>query len=109
MVTARRHPPGLGGFKVALDAVEGLRRQWAVELGEYGIRAITLKTGGIPETIPEEVSSRDEIAAAIERGTLLGRAATLEDVQNVAAFVASDEARSMTATEVNVSCGALID
>jgi 3-oxoacyl-[acyl-carrier protein] reductase len=26
-------PPGLGGFKIALDALESLRRQWAVELG----------------------------------------------------------------------------
>ena len=36
--------PGLGGFKVALDAIEGLRRQWAVELGKHGIRVVTLKT-----------------------------------------------------------------
>jgi NAD(P)-dependent dehydrogenase (short-subunit alcohol dehydrogenase family) len=28
--------PGLGGFKIALDAVEGLRRQWAVELRGTG-------------------------------------------------------------------------
>lgn len=102
-------PPGLGGFKVALDALESLRRQWAVELGEHGVRVVTLKTGGIPETIPEEVSGRDKIVADIESGTLLCRAATLEDVQNVAAFVASDKARSMTATEVNISCGALMD
>jgi 3-oxoacyl-[acyl-carrier protein] reductase len=39
--------PGLGGFKIALDAMEGLRRQWAWELGEHGIRVVTLKTGGI--------------------------------------------------------------
>jgi hypothetical protein len=30
-------------------------------------------------------------------------------VGNVAAFVASDQARTMTATEVNISCGALMD
>lgn len=41
--------------------------------------------------------------------TLLGRAATREDVGNVAAFIASDRARTMTAATVNVSCGALID
>jgi 3-oxoacyl-[acyl-carrier protein] reductase len=45
--------PGLGGFKITLDAIEGLRRQWAVELGPHGIRVITLKTGGIPESIPD--------------------------------------------------------
>jgi 3-oxoacyl-[acyl-carrier protein] reductase len=101
--------PGLGGFKVALDAVEGLRRQWACELGQYGIRVVTLKTGGVPETIPSGFPGRDEIVASIEKDALLKRAATLADVGNVAAFVASDLARTMTATEVNMSCGALVD
>jgi 3-oxoacyl-[acyl-carrier protein] reductase len=41
--------------------------------------------------------------------TMLGRTATLADVADVAAFVASDRARTMTAATVNVSCGALID
>ncbi|WP_266082362.1 SDR family NAD(P)-dependent oxidoreductase [Haladaptatus caseinilyticus] len=101
--------PGLGGFKTALDAIEGLRRQWAVELGRHGIRVVTLKTGGIPESIPESVSGMEEIASEIEDETLLKRAATLADVGDVASFVASDRARSMTATEVNISCGALMD
>jgi 3-oxoacyl-[acyl-carrier protein] reductase len=101
--------PGLGGFKVALDAIEGLRRQWAVELGQHGIRVVTLKTGGVPESIPDTFAGKGEIAAGIQRATLLNRAATLDDVGNVAAFVASDRARTMTATEVNISCGALMD
>ena len=41
--------------------------------------------------------------------TMLGRAATLEDVGNMAAFVASDRARAMTGATPNVSCGALVD
>lgn len=101
--------PGLGGFKVALDAVEGLRRQWACELGPQGIRVITLKTGGVPESIPDDFPGKEEIAAGIQKATLLNRVATLVDVGNVAAFVASDQARTLTATEVNLSCGALMD
>jgi len=101
--------PGLGGFKVALDAIEGLRRQWACELGKHGIRIVTLKTGGVPESISDDFAGKDEITASIEQETLLGRAATLTDVGNVAAFVASDQARTLTATEVNISCGALVD
>ena len=101
--------PGLGGFKVALDAIEGLRRQWAVELGRQGIRVVTLKTGGIAESLPEAEPGREEIIAEIEEATLLKRAATLADVGNVAAFVASDYARTLTATDVNISCGALMD
>ena len=101
--------PGLGGFKVALDAIEGLRRQWACELGQHGIRVVTLKTGGITETFPDTVPGRDEIVAGIEQAALLNWTATLADVGNVAAFVASDLARTMTATDVNISCGALMD
>jgi NAD(P)-dependent dehydrogenase (short-subunit alcohol dehydrogenase family) len=101
--------PGLGGFKVALDALEGLRRQWACEFGPDGIRVVTLKTGGIPESIPAGEAGRDAIAAGIEQATLLKRAATLADVGNVAAFAASDQARTLTSTEVNISCGALVD
>jgi 3-oxoacyl-[acyl-carrier protein] reductase len=101
--------PGLGGFKIALDALEGLRRQWACELGQHGIRVVTLKTGGIPESLPADFPGRDEIIASLEQPTLLKHAATLADVGNVAAFVASDLARTMTSTEVNISCGALVD
>ena len=44
----------------------------------------------MPESMPPDVPGRGEIAASIEKNTLLGRAATLEDVGNVAALVASD-------------------
>ena len=101
--------PGLGGFKIALDAIEGLRRQWAVELGPHGIRVVTLKTGGIPESIPVTNPEREEIINNLLPSTLLKRAATLADVGNVAAWVASDQARTLTATEVNISCGAIVD
>jgi 3-oxoacyl-[acyl-carrier protein] reductase len=101
--------PGLGGFKVALDAIESLRRQWAVELGPHGIRVVTLKTGGVPEAIDDSFAEKEAITASITQGALLGRAATLADVGNVAAFVASDLARTITATEINISCGAIVE
>lgn len=101
--------PGLGGFKVALDAIEGLRRQWAIELGKQGIRIVTLKTGGVAESMPEGVPGREEIVAAFQKAASLNYTATLADVGNVAAFVASDQARTITSTEVNISCGAIVD
>jgi 3-oxoacyl-[acyl-carrier protein] reductase len=99
----------LGGLQVAFEALESMRRQLASELGRHGIRTVTLRTGGVTETIPEGFEGRDRIVGDIEAMTMLGRAATLEDVGNVAAFVASDRARSMTAATANVSCGALVD
>jgi 3-oxoacyl-[acyl-carrier protein] reductase len=99
----------LGGTQVAFDAIETMRRQLAVELGPHGIRVVTLASGGIPESLPKGFEGRQEIVDLIESQTLLGRAATLEDVGNAAAFAASDWARSMTGAIVNVSCGALVD
>jgi 3-oxoacyl-[acyl-carrier protein] reductase len=99
----------LGGTQVAFDAIETIRRQLAVELGPHGVRVVTLASGGVPESLAADLEGREEIAEMIEKQTLLGRAATLEDIGNAAAFAASDWARSMTAAIVNVSCGALID
>jgi 3-oxoacyl-[acyl-carrier protein] reductase len=99
----------IGGLQIAFHAVEAMRRQLATELGKHGIRTVTLRTGGVPESIPERLEARDQIAEMLEGATLLGRTATFEDVGNVAAFVASDKARTMTAATVNVSAGALID
>src|SRR2546429_4598464 len=75
--------PGLGGFKIALDALEGFRRQWACELGSHGIRVVTMKTGGVPESLPASFIERDEIIAGLEQASLLKRTATLADVGNV--------------------------
>jgi len=101
--------PGMGGFKIALDALEGLRRQWAIELGPHGIRVVTLKTGGVPESMPDDTPGRDEIIASIENATLLKRAASLDDVGKVAAFIASDQARTITAADINISSGGIMD
>jgi 3-oxoacyl-[acyl-carrier protein] reductase len=99
----------LGGLQTAFDAMESMRRQLASELGTHGVRVVTLRTGGVPETIPHGFEGRERIVGDIEKMTMLGRAATLDDVGNVAAFVASDRARTMTAATANISCGTLID
>jgi NAD(P)-dependent dehydrogenase (short-subunit alcohol dehydrogenase family) len=99
----------LGGLQTAFQAMEAMRRQLAVELGEHGVRTVTLRTGGVPETIPEDFEGRDRIVKSLDESTLTGRSATLDDVADIAAFVASDKARTMTAATVNTSAGALID
>jgi NAD(P)-dependent dehydrogenase (short-subunit alcohol dehydrogenase family) len=99
----------LGGLQVGFSAIEAFRRSLANELGPHGIRVITLRTGGIVETIPAGTDGMDQAVNDITNMTMLGRGATLEDVGNVAAFVASDRARSMTATAVNISCGTIVD
>ncbi|MEQ4519211.1 SDR family oxidoreductase [Pseudarthrobacter sp. B907] len=100
---------GLGGFKVALDAMEGLRRQWALELGRYGVRVVTMVSGGIIETIPWQVEGREEIVVEIATAAHLNRTATLADVGNVASFIASDKAGAITDATINLSSGAIVD
>jgi NAD(P)-dependent dehydrogenase (short-subunit alcohol dehydrogenase family) len=99
----------LGGTQVAFDAIETLRRQLSIELGQHGVRVVTLSSGGLPESLPEDFEGRQAIVDLIESQTLTGRAATLEEAGNAAAFAASDRAASMTAATLNISAGALID
>ena len=67
---------------------------------------VTLQTAGVPESIPDEYPEvRHTITEDTVRRTLLGRAATLADVGNAAVFAASDWARTMTATSLNITCG----
>jgi 3-oxoacyl-[acyl-carrier protein] reductase len=96
----------LGGFQVGLTAVDALRRQLAAELGPHGIRVVTIQSAGIVDTLPEDHAERESTTDAIVARTMLGRGATLEDVGRVAAFAASEHARAITATALNITCGA---
>lgn len=97
----------LGGFQVALGALDVLRRQLAVELGPHGIRVVTLQSSGVPETTREDW--REAITQSFVDSSMLKRVETLDDVGNVAAFAASDLARTMTATAINITCGRAAD
>ena len=93
--------------KEAATSQETIRRQLACELGPHGVRVITIVTGGIPETIGADVDPG--IAQGIVDATMIGRAATYEDLGRVAVLAASDHARMMTAATLNISGGAVID
>ncbi|MGI5245033.1 SDR family NAD(P)-dependent oxidoreductase [Dactylosporangium sp. CA-139066] len=95
----------VGGIGATFDAVEAMRRQLACELGPYGIRVLTLRTGGLPETVP----GAEELRSWLRDQTLTGRAATLEDVGNLAVFAASDLARTVTGAALNMTAGAVLD
>ncbi|WP_201388338.1 hypothetical protein [Ktedonobacter sp. SOSP1-85] len=44
-----------------------------------------MKTGGVPESLPNTAPGRDEIISGLEQAALLKRTAQLADVGNVAA------------------------
>jgi len=70
---------------------------------------VSLVSGGIGESFPEDTPGRDEILEGMLEPALLNRLATLEDVGNAAVFAASDWAGAVTAATVNISCGAIVD
>lgn len=98
----------LGGLQTAFHALEAMRRQLSGELGADGVRVVTLRTSGIVESISTS-SLRERIEPGIVAATLLGRAATLEDVGNAAAFAASGRARTVTAAHIDISAGTFMD
>ncbi|MEV6139606.1 SDR family oxidoreductase [Nocardia sp. NPDC051990] len=100
--------PGLGTVQIGSDTIEALRRQWACELGPHNIRVLTLRTGGIPESLPDIPQTEPAKQGMID-ATLLKRAATLADVGYVASFAASERARSITDAQIDISCGAYAD
>ncbi|HUI47573.1 MAG TPA: SDR family oxidoreductase [Acidimicrobiia bacterium] len=98
----------LGGTQVGFGAIDVLRRQLACELGPRGVRVVTLESGGVPETIADE-GFRRILTESFAGSSMLKHAETLDDVGNVAAFAASDLARSMTATSFNITYGRAVD
>jgi NAD(P)-dependent dehydrogenase (short-subunit alcohol dehydrogenase family) len=98
----------LGGLQTAFNAMEAMRRQLSSELGPHGIRVVTLRAGGVPESIPEGFAGRDAIVRSIEEVTMLGPPRP-SPTWVTRPRSSRPTARTMTAATVNVSCGATID
>lgn len=111
--------PYLGGFGPACEAIQGLWRGLAAELGPRGVRLICMRSAGSPDTPDVQETFKLHARAAgvaLEKfladagsGTLLRRLPTMAEVANVATLMASDRASAMTGTFVNVTCGSRSD
>jgi len=101
----------LGGSHVAWAALAGLCRQLAAELAPGGVRVAWLLSPGSPDAPAglDESGNQPVGSDPYASDTLLGRRPTHDDVANTAVFLASDWARTMTATEVNITAGAVVD
>jgi NAD(P)-dependent dehydrogenase (short-subunit alcohol dehydrogenase family) len=111
--------PLVGGYGPAQAAMEALTRGLSAELAPHGIRVVGLRPQAMPEsaTIKEAFEPRAE-ASGMTWGQWLKmlasrthprRLMTLEEMANVAVFVASDKASGITGTIVNLTMGSLDD
>jgi NAD(P)-dependent dehydrogenase (short-subunit alcohol dehydrogenase family) len=108
-----------GGYGAALAGKEALTRDLSAELAPRGIRVVGLRPHGMPETdtmreLFETKASAygmtwEQFQAYLAGTSHPKRVMTLDEVANVAVFMASDRASGMTGTTVNLTMGALDD
>jgi NAD(P)-dependent dehydrogenase (short-subunit alcohol dehydrogenase family) len=111
--------PLVGGYGPAMAAKEALTRDLSVELAPHGIRVVGLRPQGMPETrtIREAFEPRAKASGMtweqwqefLASRTHPRRLMTLEELANMAVFIASDKASALTGTTVNLTMGSLDD
>jgi NAD(P)-dependent dehydrogenase (short-subunit alcohol dehydrogenase family) len=108
-----------GGYGCAQAAKEALTRDLSTELAPQGIRVVSLRPHGMPETktmkeVFELKASRagmtwEQFQTSLANWSHPRRVMTLEEVANMAVFMASDKASGMTGTTVNLTMGGVAD
>jgi NAD(P)-dependent dehydrogenase (short-subunit alcohol dehydrogenase family) len=111
--------PHMGGVAIAMAAEEALIRDLSAELGPRGVRVIGLRPHGMvdSDTIQEVYGlhakangiTHEQFQKIIESRTHLKRLPTLQEMAEVAVFMASDRASAMTGTIINMSMGVIAD
>jgi NAD(P)-dependent dehydrogenase (short-subunit alcohol dehydrogenase family) len=111
--------PLVGGYGPAQAAKEALTRDLSAELAPHGIRVVGLRPQGMPETrtIKNAFEPRAKASGMtweqwqqlLASRTHPRRLMTLEEMANIAAFMASDKASGMTGTTVNLTMGSVDD
>ena len=95
-VGATHRAPNLSMYVGAKAAVENFTRVWAMELAKDGVRVNAIAPGAIRTNIWNVTDLSPEAAKAhregIAAGIPFGRFGAPEEVANIAAFLASDQA-----------------
>jgi 3-oxoacyl-[acyl-carrier protein] reductase len=105
--------PFTAGFGPAYAAVESMLRLLAAELGPYGIRTVCLHSAGSEGAADKTLAHANPALDERMEGwggrwmsrNLLGKGPTVEEVANMAVFMASDLAGATTGTTVNLNAG----
>jgi len=108
-----------GGYGSAQAAKEALTRDLSTELAPQGIRVVGLRPHGMPETKTMKEafalkaahmgSTWEQFQTFLANWSHTKRVMTLEEVANMAVFLASDRASGMTGTTVNLTMGGVPD
>ena len=92
---------GQTNYAASKFGVIGMAKSWAKELGRKGIRVNAVCPGFINTTILDDMP--EKVIKAMEKKVSLGRLGEAEEIANVFAFLASDEASYITGEAIEVS------
>ena len=114
---ARMGTPLNGGYGPASAAKEALTRDLSLEFAPQGIRVVGLRPHGMPETstmkeifdVKATGMTWEKFQEYLASTTHRRRVMALEEVANMAVFMASDRASGMTGTTVNLTMGGAAD
>jgi NAD(P)-dependent dehydrogenase (short-subunit alcohol dehydrogenase family) len=106
-----------GGYGPAQAAKEALTRDLSLELAPQGIRVVGLRPHGMPETstmrelfeLKASGMTWEQFQEYLASMSHPRRVMTLDEVANMAVFMASDRASGMTGTTVNLTMGGVDD
>lgn len=107
---ARPHTEGATAIGAAFAAIENLTRHLAIELGPAGIRPVCLRSSAMPDTktiqvVMEAIGAAtnapvDQVEKFLSSATMLHVSPRTKETAKVAAFLASDNAKTITGTQV---------
>lgn len=111
--------PFMGGMPAAWSSIEALNRTIAAECGPHGVRSVCILTSAMPDTpLIDEVYSLhakahgidyNQFHAVMEGKTYIKKLASIHDLANAAVFAASDEAKAITGTILNLTAGLVVN
>ncbi|RKD24568.1 3-oxoacyl-ACP reductase [Ammoniphilus oxalaticus] len=91
-------------YTTAKAGLIGFTRNIAVELGQYGIRA-NVVSGGLLKTTDASAVTTPEVFDLIAQSTPLRKVTTPQDVANMVAYLASENADGVTGQNITVDGG----
>lgn len=113
-IAARRPRPFVSAYAASKAAVIALTQALAQEVGEYGITVNAILPGDVDTEMKQwglqlealvNNQPYEEVVAALEARIPLGRMATSDDVADLVAFLASDQAGFITGQAYNLTGG----
>ena len=106
-ISARSCYPGNGAYSASKAALENLNRQAAVEFAPWGIRVNAISPGWVRTALTEHMYRQPGETERRNATIPLGRIGTIEDVAQLALFLASDDSAYVSGESIEIDGGLL--